>query len=134
MVAGLHEFDAVAEHFVPEAIGLVDPPRPDIAAEVFQMSGFADIAAGIAKCGVHQVEHPERRLAVGVDPMAKILQALVLDDCTPSRPRAGTQDATPSSRRRAATSGDLVRPRRWITAASRESSTSSHRVARFSRA
>src|SRR5690606_26971457 len=113
--------------------------------------------------------------AVGVYPVAEVLQALILEHGPSGGPGARAQGVTPSSRRSAARSIGLVRPRRarvraasrraalagdrsryavsrrlasssagmsamsswprrWMMAASLESSTSSQRVARFSRA
>src|ERR1035437_7833322 len=112
VVAGLHKFDAVAEDFVHQAVGLIDPPRPNVATEVLQVFRFADAGEWIAEGGLHQVEHPERGLSVRVDSISEILQALVLERCAPSGSRARSQGVTPNSRRNAARSVVLVRPRR----------------------
>lgn len=119
MVAGLDELNAISEDFVHQAVGLAYAPRPHVATEVFQVLRLADSIERIAQCGLHQVEHSEGRLPVGVDPVAQILQALVLEDGTSSRSRSGIQGAIPDARRNAARSADLVRPRRARVSAAR---------------
>lgn len=114
MVTSLQELDAIGEHLVDEAIGLVDAPRPRAAAEVFEVFRLAEPAVRVSQRGLDQVPDPERRLAVGVDPITQVLEAFILEDGFALAPGAPVQaPATrPSSRRRAARSFAGVRPRR----------------------
>lgn len=70
VVARLQELDAIGEHLVDEAIGLVDAARPHAAAEVFQMFRLATPVMWVAQRGLDQVEDAESRLPVGADPVA----------------------------------------------------------------
>jgi len=128
VVASLQEFNAVGEDVIHEAIRFIDPSGPDAATEVLQRFWFADAVERISETRFHQVEHSERGLAVGVDPMAEILQAPVLDD-GPSCPlRSRTQDFASSVRRSAVKSIGLVRPcRARVSAASNRTAFSGER-------
>src|SRR5688572_1380270 len=114
VVAGLEKLDAVIEDFVDDSVGLIDPARPYVATKMLEWLGFADANEGITQYRVHQVEHPKGGLPFDFHPVAQILQALVLERCLAPRPRLGAQRSSsrPSSRRRAARSVVLVRPRR----------------------
>lgn len=79
-----------------------------------EMLGFADAPVRVAKRGFREIEHPKGGLAVGVDPIPKVLKQLVLEDRLAFAPAAPAQapSARPMSRRSAASSLLGVRPRR----------------------
>ena len=130
MVAGLEKLDAVSEDLVDKAVRLVDPARPDVAAEVFERFRLANAGEGISQNRLDQIEDAERSLAIGVDPVAEILEAFVLQDCGPGALGPPAQDASdnPSSRRSERRSVGLVRPRRpRVNAASNRTAFSGER-------
>ena len=114
VVARLEKLDAVLEDLVDEAVSLIDPARPDVAAEMLERFRLAESAEGVPQDGFHQIEHPKRGFSVGLDPMAEILQALVLDYRVAPGPWPGAQPSfsSLSSRRRVARSVAFVRARR----------------------
>ncbi len=114
MVAGLEKLDAVSEDLVDEAVRLVDPARPNMASKVFERFWFANAGEGISQNRLDQIQDAECSLAIGVDPVAEILEAFVLQDRGPDAPGSLFQDAStnPSSRRSERRSVGLVRPRR----------------------
>ena len=69
VVAGLEKLDAVLEDLVHQAVGLVASARPDVPAEMLERLRLADAGERIAQHHLHQIQHAERRPAVGVDPM-----------------------------------------------------------------
>ena len=130
MVAGLEKLDAVSEDLVDEAVRLVDPARPNMASKVFERFWLANAGEGISQNRLDQIQDAERRLAIGVDPVAEILEAFVLQDRGPGALGPPAQDASdnPSSRRSARRSVGLVRPRRpRVNAASNRTAFSGER-------
>ena len=83
VVAGLEKLDAVSEDFVNEAIRLVDPTRPHVASEVFERFWLANTGEGISQHCLDQIQDAQGSLAIGVDPVAEILEAFVLQDRGP---------------------------------------------------
>ena len=60
VIAGLQELNAIAEDLVDQAIGLVDAPRPEVAAEILEVVGLPNPARGIPERRFHQVQHAQR--------------------------------------------------------------------------
>src|SRR5690606_22543064 len=81
-------------------------------AEMLQRFGLANSREGITKHGIHEVEHPECGLAIGVNPVSQVIETLLLHHRLARWPRPWIQVVTPNSRRSAARSIGLVRPRR----------------------
>lgn len=80
VIPRLQELDPIIEHQVHQAIDRGDASRPDVGAEVLEVFRFPDPARGVAERRFHEGEDAERRLAVGLDPVAQVVQALVLQD------------------------------------------------------
>ena len=128
VIAGLQELNAIAEDLVDQAIGLVDAPRPEVAAEILEVVGLPNAARGIPERRLHQVQHAQRGLPVGIHPEAQVGETLLLEYRVPRALGRHAQGDTPSSRRSVAKSVAFFRPRLApVSAASKRTAFSGDR-------
>ena len=78
MVPRLQNVDAIAVNAVHEPILRGDSSAPDIRTDMFQRFGLSFAVKRIAARGFDQFNAAQRDLAVGFDPIPKVLQRLGL--------------------------------------------------------
>lgn len=80
MVTPLQELDPIALYQINASVLLGYAPRPDVGTKVFQRLGFADTREGISQCRLHEIKQPLCGAAIGLDPVAQIIEKLRMAD------------------------------------------------------
>jgi len=76
VIPRLNEFDPVGEHSINDTMFFGDSPAPATGEFMPQRLGFADALEGIGEDGRHQIEDPQRDLAVGLNPATQIFSKM----------------------------------------------------------
>ena len=128
VISRLQKLDAVIEYLVHEAISFVDSTRPDVCTEILERFRFPDSTCRFAQNGVHQIEHSQCSLSIGVNPVAQIVEAFALNHSDAPLLDARSQGASPNSRRRVTKAIESLFPRRArVIAANRRAAFSGER-------
>jgi hypothetical protein len=80
VVPRLKEIDAPLADEVHDPVLLREPARPGARGQILQWLRLADARERISQDGLDQIESPQCELSIGLDPIAKILQKLRLED------------------------------------------------------
>ena len=83
----MKKIDPVASHKVDQAVLLGDPTRPGSCQKMPQRFGLANPGKWIKQHGFHQIQHPQGNLAIGFNPVAKVLAEFRLENGLSRRPR-----------------------------------------------
>jgi hypothetical protein len=83
VVPGLEKVNTLFSDPVNEPVLLRDTSRPASGKRVSERLGFTQPLEGVAQHRFNQVQHPDCYIAVGLDPIAKILPELGLEDSEP---------------------------------------------------
>jgi hypothetical protein len=81
MIPGLEEIDAVVADKINDAVFLGQSSGPDSWGKIFESFGFGDSSKRIPYYGFDQGENTEGNLAIGLDPIPKVLDEFRLEDC-----------------------------------------------------
>lgn len=80
MVTPLQELDPIALYQINASVLLGYAPRPDVGAKVFQRFRLADTLERISQYRLHKIKQPLCGAAIGVDPVAQIIEKLRMAD------------------------------------------------------
>jgi hypothetical protein len=83
VISGLEKVDAFRSDAVNESMLLGDASRPALGKRVSERFGFTESLEGVAQNGFNQVQHSDSGIAVGPDPIPKILSELGLENSEP---------------------------------------------------
>lgn len=83
VVQRLEEVDAVIDHSVDNAMFLGEPPGPAAGTQILERLGLADSPTWVSKNGIDDVQHTQRNLAIGLYPVAEVIDKFRLEHrCT----------------------------------------------------
>ncbi len=80
MIARLQEIDSRLADPVNQTMLLSDSPGPGAAEGMLERLGFADSAKRIPQNSLHQLKYAQRSLAIGLNPVAKILTKFAVEN------------------------------------------------------
>ena len=87
MVARLQKIDAVASHKVDQTVLIRDPARPSSGQKMSQRFGLASAGEWLTQHCFDQIQDPHGDLAIGCNPIAKILAEFRVENGLSWRPR-----------------------------------------------
>ncbi len=78
MVSRHEQIHDIVVHAIYESIFLGDASRPEVRTQMTERLGLSKSREGIPQRRLDQVEQPERRFPVRLDPIAKVLETFRL--------------------------------------------------------
>ena len=80
MVARLQKIDTIASHQIDQPMLVGNAPRPASRQNVPQRFGLSDPGERLTQHGLHELQHPQSNLAIGFNPVAKVLAELGVEN------------------------------------------------------
>ena len=116
VISRLQEVDPRLPDEIDQSVFLCDSPRPAALEVELERFRLADATSRVSKDSLHEIEHTQSCLSIGLDPVAEIFPELGLEDCDPirefglSRTHSEMASARPRSRLRSSSEAGVPSP------------------------